>query len=278
MPVIEITELSDPRLADYAHQTDVALRKAGHNDGRGAAHGLYIAESALVLERALRAGHRPRSVLALGGTVDEAVALVGDGTAVFSGPGELLADLTGYALHRGLIAAMERPTLPTVEALLADARRIVILENVVDPTNVGAIFRSVAGIGADAVLVTARCSDPLYRRAIRVSMGTVLQVPWTRLPGTGDPGDWASTSALLAASGFHIAALALTDAAVGLREFARDAPERVALVLGAEGEGLTPEAIAAADTVVQIPMRHGIDSLNVAAAAAVAMYALALPE
>jgi tRNA G18 (ribose-2'-O)-methylase SpoU len=275
MPVIEISELNDPRLADYAHQTDVALKKAGHNDGRGADHGLYIAESALVLERALQAGHRPRSVLALGGAVAEAVALVGPEVSVFSGPGELLAELTGYALHRGLIAAMERPTLPTVDSLLADARRIVILENVADPTNVGAIFRSVAGIGADAVLVSPRCSDPLYRRAIRVSMGAVLQVPWTRLPGTGRPGDWAVARGLLEASGFHVAALALTDGAVSLRKFARDAPARVALVLGAEGEGLTPEAIAVADTVVQIPMRHGIDSLNVAAAAAVAMYALA---
>jgi tRNA G18 (ribose-2'-O)-methylase SpoU len=134
---------------------------------------------------------------------------------------------------------------------------------------VGAIFRSVAAIGADAVLVTPRCSDPFYRRAIRVSMGTVLQVPWTRT------GDWASTRELLTANGFHVAALALTDDAVSLREFAADAPEKVALVLGTEGEGLTAEAIAAADTVVQIPMAHGIDSLNVAATAAVAMYALA---
>jgi tRNA G18 (ribose-2'-O)-methylase SpoU len=263
MPVIEISDLSDPRLADFAHATDVLLK-----NGRGP-HGLYIAESALVLERALAAGHRPRSVLALGGTVEEAVALVGDDVPVFSGPSELLAELTGYILHRGLIASVHRPALSPPEELLADARRIVILENVVDPTNVGAIFRSVAAIGADAVLVTPRCSDPFYRRAIRVSMGTVLQVPWTRV------GDWPSTRELLTASGFHIAALALTDDAVSLRSFAVSTPERVALVLGTEGEGLTPEAIAAADTVVQIPMRHGIDSLNVAAAAAVAMFALA---
>jgi tRNA G18 (ribose-2'-O)-methylase SpoU len=263
MPVTMISDLSDPRLADFAHATDVLLK-----NGRGE-HGVYIAESALVLERALRAGHRPRAVLALGGTVDEAVALVGEDVPVFSGPGELLAELTGYILHRGLIACMQRPALAPPEELLADARRIVILENVVDPTNVGAIFRSVAAIGADAVLVTPRCSDPFYRRAIRVSMGTVLQVPWTRV------GDWASTRELLTASGFHIAALALTDEAVSLREFAATAPERVALVLGTEGDGLTPDAIAAADTIVQIPMRHGIDSLNVAAAAAVAMFALA---
>ncbi len=262
MPVITITDLADPRLADFSHQTDVALKKA-----RGTEHGLYIAESALVLERALRAGHRPRSVLALGPTVDEAVALVGPDVPVFSGPPQLLEQLTGYLLHRGLIASMHRPALPPVEQLLATARRVVILENVADPTNVGAIFRSVAGIGADAVLVTARCSDPFYRRAIRVSMGTVLQVPWTRI------GSWTEAREQLA--GFHIAALALSSDAVSLREFAATVPYRVALVLGAEGEGLTPEAIAAADTVVKIPMAHGIDSLNVAATAAVAMYALA---
>jgi len=258
VPVIPITDLSDPRLVDYSHQTDVALKKSGG--------GIYIAESALVLERALRAGHTPRSVLALGGTVDEAVALVGPDVPVFSGPPELLEQLTGYLLHRGLIAAMDRPPLPSPESLLEGARRVIILENVADPTNVGAIFRSVGAIGADAVLVTPRCSDPFYRRAIRVSMGTVLQVPWTRL------GDWTSTRELLTASGFHVAALALTPDAVSLRDFV--APERLALVLGAEGDGLTDEAIAAADTVVQIPMAHGIDSLNVGAAAAVAMWAL----
>ena len=258
MSVVPISELSDPRLADYSHQTDVALKKTGG--------GIYIAESALVLERALRAGHTPRSVLALGNTVDEAVALVGPDVPVFSGPPELLEQLTGYLLHRGLIAAMDRPPLPSPESLLAEARRVIILENVADPTNVGAIFRSVGAIGADAVLVTPRCSDPFYRRAIRVSMGTVLQVPWTRL------GDWTSTRELLTASGFHVAALALTPDAVSLRDFV--APEKLALVLGAEGDGLTDEAIAAADTVVQIPMAHGIDSLNVGAAAAVAMWAL----
>ena len=264
MPVIPITELSDPRLADYSHQTDVALKKA-----RSSEHGLYLAESALVLQRALRAGHVPRSVLALGASVEEAVSLVGDDVPVFSGPPERLEELTGYLLHRGLIASMHRPALPTAETLLKDARRVIVLENVVDPTNVGAIFRSVAGIGADAVLVTERCSDPFYRRAIRVSMGTVLQVPWTRL------GEWDVSAETLHGAGFHIAALALEPGAVALREFAASAPERVALVLGTEGEGLTREAIAVADTIVQIPMRHGIDSLNVAATAAVAMYALA---
>ncbi|TFB99694.1 TrmH family RNA methyltransferase [Cryobacterium mannosilyticum] len=263
MPVIEISDLSDPRLVDYAHLTDVALKKA-----RGTEHGLYIAESALVLQRALRAGHRPRSVLALGNTVDEARALVGEDVPVFVGPGELLAELTGYILHRGVIAAMHRPELPAPDVLLAGARRIVILENVSDPTNVGAIFRSAGAIGADAILVTPRCSDPFYRRAIRVSMGTVLQVPWTRV------GDWPSTRALLDRHGFHVAALALAEDAVSLRDFRGAEHERLALLLGAEGEGLTGDALATSDSIVQIPMKHGIDSLNVAAASAVAMWAL----
>ena len=262
--LVSISDLADPRLADYAHLTDVALKKSGGE------HGLYLAESLLVLQRALRAGHVPRSILALGSSVEEALeATAAFDVPVFAGPPELLEQLTGYLLHRGLIASMHRPELPSVSSLLATSQRVVILENVVDPTNVGAIFRSVAAIGADAVLVTPRCSDPFYRRAIRVSMGTVLQVPWTRT------GDWDALRAQLAAADFHVAALALTDDAVDLRAFAASAPKRVALVLGTEGDGLTPEAIAAADTVVQVPMRHGIDSLNVAAAAAVAMYALA---
>ena len=268
MALVEIADaddpvLGDPRLGDYARVTDVALRKA-----RGTEHGIYIAESTLVLERALRAGHTARSVLALPSWVDAARALVGEDVPIFTGPGEALADLTGYILHRGVIAAMNRPHLADPAALLRNARRVVVLENVADPTNVGAIFRSVGAIGADAVLVTPRCSDPFYRRAIRVSMGTVLQVPWTRV------GDWPSTRALLTASGFHIAALALTADAVRLRDFAASAPERLAIVLGAEGDGLTPEAIGAADTVIRIPMAHGIDSLNVAAASAVALWAL----
>ena len=264
MPVLEISDLSDPRLADYAHATDVALKKA-----RGTEHGLYLAESLLVFERALRAGHQPRSVLALGATVDDALDLLGDSDVpVFVGPGELLAELTGYVLHRGLIASMHRPALPDPDQLLEDARRVVILENVADPTNVGAIFRSAGAIGADAILVTPRCSDPFYRRAIRVSMGTVLQVPWTRV------GDWDDTRALLTRHGFHVAALALTPDAVSLRDVHSADHDRLALVLGAEGDGLTDAAIAASDSVVMIPMKHGIDSLNVAAASAVAMWAL----
>ncbi|MEO7006932.1 MAG: RNA methyltransferase [Terrimesophilobacter sp.] len=268
MAVVEIADAADPilqhpLLTDYARATDVALRKA-----RGTEHGIYIAESTLVLERALSAGHTPRSVLAVPGWVDAARSIVGDDVPIFTGPAGVLAELTGYVLHRGVIAAMNRPALPAAAALLENARCVVVLENVADPTNVGAIFRSVGAIGADAVLVTPRCADPFYRRAIRVSMGTVLQVPWTRV------GDWTSTRALLAASGFDIAALALTPDAVSLRDYAARAPAKLAIVLGAEGDGLTAEAIGAADTVIRIPMAHGIDSLNVAAASAVALWAL----
>ncbi|MFC4223976.1 TrmH family RNA methyltransferase [Lysinibacter cavernae] len=268
MSIIPIDSLADPRLTDFAHRTDVALKHDQKTE-----HGLYIAESALVLERALRAGHQPRAVLSLGGTTDEAQRLLAlhPETPVFTGPGELLAELTGYELHRGLIASLDRPPLPDPADLLRDSSLVVIIENVVDPTNVGAIFRSVGAIGADAVFVTERCSDPFYRRAIRVSMGTVLQVPWTRVPG------WAETRELLHANDFEIAALALTDDAVSLRDYAATiagSGKRVALVLGTEGAGLTPEAIEAADVVVQIPMKHGIDSLNVAAASAVAIWAL----
>jgi tRNA G18 (ribose-2'-O)-methylase SpoU len=260
VPLVEIDDLADPRLTDFAHRTDVDLR-------RGAGPALYLAESLLVLERALRAGHSPRAVLALGSSSADVLALLGSrDVPVFTGPDELLAGLTGYVLHRGVVASMERPPLADPASLLVGTRRVVVIDGVVDPTNVGAIFRSVAGIGADAVLVTPSTSDPFYRRAIRVSMGTVLQVPWTRAPG------WESLGATLHAAGFEVAALALTPQAVALRDYA--APERVALVLGTEGAGLGPEALEAADVHVQIPMRHGIDSLNVAAAAAVAMYAL----
>jgi tRNA G18 (ribose-2'-O)-methylase SpoU len=264
VPVIEIDDLDDPHLADFAHRTDVDLR-------RGDGPPMYIAESLLVLERALRAGHTPRAVLALGASVDEVLAVLGEAHAdvpVFTGAGELLAELTGYLLHRGVIASIDRPPLPDPGILIDGARRVVVIEDVADPTNVGAIFRSVAGIGADAVLVTPRCSDPLYRRAIRVSMGTVLQVPWTRAP------EWPELAPLLRYAGFEIAALALTPEAVALRDYAVRAPERVAIVLGAEATGLTAAALEASDVRVQIPMRHGVDSLNVAAAAAVAMYAL----
>ncbi|MDJ0335097.1 RNA methyltransferase [Salinibacterium sp. G-O1] len=264
MHVIHIDNLTDERLGDFANLTDVALRRRTEPAG-----GLYIAESPKVISRALAAGHRPRAVLVLQQWLDDLRPLLdGLDVPVFVGESELLESLTGFNLHRGALASMHRPPLTPVSDLLRDARRVVVLEDIVDHTNVGAIFRSVAGLGADAVLVTPRCADPLYRRSVRVSMGTVLQVPWTRLP------DWPDGATELRAAGFHIAALALADNARSLDEFAANAPERLAIVLGTEGDGLSRAALDAADTIVTIPMMHGVDSLNVASASAVALYAL----
>lgn len=262
--VIHIDDLTDARLGDFANLTDVALRRRTEPAG-----GLYIAESPKVISRALAAGHRPRAVLVLQQWLDGLRPLLdGIDVPVFVGEPELLEHLTGFNLHRGALASMHRPTLAPVPELLRDARRVVVLEDIVDHTNVGAIFRSVAALGADAVLVTPRCADPLYRRSVRVSMGTVLQVPWTRIA------DWPQGADDLRAAGFHIAAFALADGASSLDDFAASAPERVALVLGTEGDGLSRAALGAADTIVTIPMMHGVDSLNVASASAVALYAL----
>ncbi|WP_209560891.1 RNA methyltransferase [Frigoribacterium sp. PvP032] len=267
MRITRITDLDRPDLADYARLTDVALRRVSEPEG-----GLYIAESSKVIERALRAGHVPRSVLMTERWLADVEPLVADlDGEIFVGDAALLETLTGYHLHRGALAAMHRPELPSVESLLEGARRVVVLEDIVDHTNVGAIFRAVAGLGADAVLVTPRCADPLYRRSVRVSMGTVLQVPWTRLP------EWPLGAELLRDAGFEVAALALADDAVPLDEYAASAPERVALLLGTEGDGLSRDALRAADRVVTIPMLHGVDSLNVAAASAVALWALRVP-
>ncbi|GLI28903.1 rRNA methyltransferase [Agromyces rhizosphaerae] len=264
MRVQEVADPGHPLLGDYTDLTDVALRSA-----REPAEGLYIAESAKVIRRALAAGHRPRSVLLepkwLPDLQPELEPL--DVDVLVAAPA-LVEQVTGYRVHRGALAAMHRPVLADPAVLLADARTVVVLEDIVDHTNVGAVFRSVAGLGADAVLVTPRCADPLYRRSVRVSMGTVFQVPWTRV------GDWDETREVLHGAGFELAALALADDAVGLREYARARPERVAILLGAEGDGLSRRAVRAADAVVTIPMAHGVDSLNVAAAGAVALYAL----
>ncbi len=265
VPIVHIENLDLPGLADYSRLTDVALRRISEPAG-----GLYIAESSKVITRALAAGHRPRSVLVQEQWLPDVLPLLADwpDVPVYVGASSVLERLTGYNLHRGALAAMHRPDLASVHEVIRDARRIVILEDIVDHTNVGAIFRSVAGLGADAVLITPRCADPLYRRSVRVSMGTVLQVPWTRLP------EWSEAAPLLHQAGFHLAALALADDAVSLEQFAGNTPERLALILGAEGDGLSTQALAAADTVVTIPMLHGVDSLNVASASAVALYAL----
>jgi tRNA G18 (ribose-2'-O)-methylase SpoU len=255
---------ADGALRDYTDLTDVALRKV-----REPAEGIYIAESPKVIRRAVAAGHVPRSALVLAEKVDEVVhALDGFDCPVYLGSQEILQAIAGFHLHRGALASFERPALPTLATVLETARTVVICEDIVDHTNVGAIFRAVAGMGADAVLITPRCADPLYRRSIRVSMGAVFSVPWTRTL------DWPATRDALHEFGFHIAALALTDVSISLSEFARDRPERVALVLGTEGDGITDEAMNIVDSVVRIPMRSGVDSLNVASASAVALYAL----
>jgi tRNA G18 (ribose-2'-O)-methylase SpoU len=267
MQIERVRDAASDAVADYARLTDVALRST-HEP----AAGLYIAESAKVIRRAIDAGHRPRSVLMeekwLAGLEQ---TLEPYDIPVHLADADQLESITGYRVHRGALAAFERPRLPDPAELLEGARRVVVLEDIVDHTNVGAIFRSVAALGADAVFVTPRCADPLYRRSVRVSMGTVFQVPWTRLP------EWPEAERMLHTHGFSIAALALADHAVPLRELAADPPERLTLVLGAEGDGLSDRALAAADVVVTIPMAHGVDSLNVAAAAAVALYALGEP-
>jgi tRNA G18 (ribose-2'-O)-methylase SpoU len=266
VPVIPIDSLDRPELADYAGLTDVAMRRLLEPAG-----GLYLAESGKVIERAVAAGHRPRSVLLQQKWLADLEWIVErfPEVPVFVADDALLERLTGFAMHRGALAAMHRPVLPEPRQLLQDARTVVILEDIVDHTNVGAAFRSAAGLGADAVLITPRCADPLYRRSVRVSMGTVLQVPWTRI------GEWAEAAPMLHDAGFTIAALALGENSVPLPEFTRALPERVAVVLGTEGDGLSRRALAAADVAVEIPMLHGVDSLNVAAAGAVALYALA---
>jgi tRNA G18 (ribose-2'-O)-methylase SpoU len=265
MQVIPIDDADDDRLADYRDLTDVALRRVLEPEG-----GLYIAESAKVIARAVRAGHRPRSVLLQEKWLGDVAEILADlpEVPVYLVSSDVAEATTGYVVHRGALAAMHRPSTASVAEIVRDARRVVVLEDIVDHTNVGAIFRAAAGLGADAVLISPRCADPLYRRSVRVSMGTVFQVPWTRLP------EWPEARGILHDLGFHLAALALADEAVTLDAFAASAPERVALMLGAEGDGLSRHALAAADTVVTIPMAGGVDSLNVAAASAVAMWEL----
>jgi tRNA G18 (ribose-2'-O)-methylase SpoU len=264
MNIVPIDDLDSADLRDYRKLTDVSLRRLSEP-----ADGLYIAESAKVIERALRAGHRPRSVLTGEKWLAEIEQILGDSDApIYVAAPELLESITGFSMHRGALASMERPPLAPVEDVLAGASRIVVLEDIVDHTNVGAVFRSAAGIGADAVLISPRCADPFYRRSVRVSMGTVFQVPWTRLP------DWPEGADILKSLGFHLAALALSTDAVSLDDFAASAPEKVALILGTEGNGLSRAALREADTTVTIPMFGGVDSLNVAAASAVALYAL----
>lgn len=270
MNLVEITSLENAELDVYARLTEAQLRNRLEPE-----KGVFIAESPKVIVRALDAGMQPLSLLMARSHLEECAELIaacGD-VPVYTGDDVMLEDLTGFKLTRGVLCAMRRPQLPTVEELLCDARRVAVLEGIVDHTNVGAIFRSAAALDVDAVLVTPTCCDPLYRRAVRVSMGTVFQVPWTRV-GV-DAGDWPETGMkCLHELGFKTAALALSDESVSLDDAALNAEEKLAMIFGTEGDGLALATIARCDYTVRIPMAHGVDSLNVAAASAVAFWQL----
>ena len=238
--------------------------------------GLFIAESPNVILRALDGGYEPVSLLMerkhIEGQAREVVARCGD-VPLYTAPLSVLTELTGFPLTRGVLCAMRRRPLPSLETVLEGARRIAVLEDIMNPTNVGAIFRSAAALGMDAVLLTPSCSDPLYRRAVRVSMGTVFQIPWTHIGE--ELTDWPQPGLeRLRALGFRTAAMALREDAVSLDDPALMAEEKLAIVLGTEGEGLADGTIADCDYTVRIPMSHGVDSLNVAAASAVAFWQL----
>ena len=259
----------------YAHQREVLLL-----DWPGYPQGLFIGESANVIERAMDAGITPVSFFLEAKWLEKTRPLLEkawrmDGSIpVFVGTHQQFRTVTTYEITRGALAAFPRPALPEVKSLLANARRVAVLEDVANYTNIGAIFRSAAALGIDAVLVTPSCHDPYYRRAARVSMGTVFQVPWTRI-GSGANGAWAIEGIpLLQSLGFTVAALALTHGAIPLDDPALKRCDRLALVLGTEGYGLAESTIAACDHAVIIPMQHGVDSLNVAAASAVAFWEL----
>ena len=265
MTIHYLESANDPRVSDYTRLTDVHLRKL-----REPAEGMYIAESSRVLRRALAAGHQPRSFFLAEKWLEDLrdVLDAHPDVPAFIGKAALLEEITGFHLHRGAMAAMHRPAPVPLPELLAGARRVAVLEDIVDHTNVGAIFRSAAALGIDAVLVSPRCGDPLYRRSVRVSMGTVFQVPWARLDS------WPDDLQVLKDHGFEVAALELTADAQDVDVVAARNPDKLALVLGTEGAGMSAETLAAVDLAVKIPMRNGVDSLNVAAASAVAFWEL----
>lgn len=268
--VIPINDFSAPELDVYARLTENQLLFRGQPE-----KALFVAESPVVIERALDAGCVPVSFLMetkhVTGKGSAIIARCGD-VPVYAAELDVLTQLTGFHLTRGMLCAMRRPALPTVEELCRNARRVAVLENVMNPTNIGAIFRSAAALGMDAVLLTSAGSDPLYRRAVRVSMGTVFQIPWTYLPQ-----DIPYTDCLREL-GFKTAAMALRDDSLSIADLRLTAEERLAIVLGTEGDGLASDTIAACDYTVRIPMSHGVDSLNVAAASAVAFYQLGRTE
>ena len=269
--IIEITDFTAPELDVYARLTEAQLLNREEP-----AKGLFIAESPKVIERALDAGCQPVSLLMERKHIDsqakDVIARCGD-IPVYTSSLEILTKLTGFQLTRGVLCAMRRPELPDVETVVKDARRIVILENVMNPTNVGAIFRSAAALGMDAVLLTPGCSNPLYRRAARVSMGTVFQIPWTFIGS--DMADWPGPGMKkLEELGFKTAAMALRDDSVSIDDPKLMEEDKLAIILGSEGDGLTNTTIADCDYTVRIPMYHDVDSLNVAAASAVAFWQL----
>lgn len=269
--IIEITSLSAPELDVFARLTEAQLRNRLEPE-----KGVFIAESPKVIVRALDAGFRPVSFLMEWRhiTGDAAPLLARcPGVPVYTAERAVLSALTGYELTRGVLCAMRRPQYPSVETLCKDVRRVAVLENIVDSTNIGAIFRSAAALGVGAILVTPSCCDPLCRRAARVSMGTVFQVPWTQIGETA--ADWPEGGLhRLHALGFKTAAMALSDRSVPIDDAQVMNEPRLAIVLGTEGDGLLPQTIAACDYTVRIPMSHGVDSLNVAAASAVAFWQL----
>ena len=267
---IKITDFMAPELDVYARLTENQLLNRAHPE-----EGMFIAESPKVIERALDAGCIPVSLLMetkhVQGEAKEMIERCGD-IPVYTAEFDVLTKLTGFALTRGALCAMYRPKLRTPQEICRDARRIAVLENVVNPTNVGAIFRSAAALNMDAVLLTPACSDPLYRRAIRVSMGTVFQIPWTYI---GEKAvDWSNDMGQLRQMGFQTVAMALREDSLGIDDKRLHAVDKLAILLGNEGEGLADETLAQCDYTVRIPMSHGVDSLNVAAASAVAFYEL----
>ncbi|MGW1147891.1 TrmH family RNA methyltransferase [Streptomyces sp. NPDC002454] len=262
--LITVEDADDPRLRDYTALTDVELRRR-----REPAEGLFIAEGEKVIRRALDAGYAMRSMLLSSKWVDAMRDVIDELPApVYAVTPELAERVTGYHVHRGALASMARTPLPSAGHLLSTARRVVVMESVNDHTNIGAIFRSAAALGMDAVLLSPDCADPLYRRSVKVSMGAVFSVPYARL----EP--WPHALETVREAGFDLLALTPDATAVTLDTAAPHRRERVALMLGAEGTGLSPRALRAADERVRIPMAHGVDSLNVGAAAAVAFYAV----
>jgi tRNA G18 (ribose-2'-O)-methylase SpoU len=257
-----ITDPDDERIADYRALTDVELRTRWEPP-----HGLFIAEGELVLRRAIRAGYPPRSFLVDAKRVDQLTGLP-SGVPVYAGAPAVLAQTTGFHVHRGILASFHRRDLPSADEVLAEARRVVVLEDINNHTNIGAVFRGAAALGVDAVLLSPTCADPLYRRSVRVSMGEVFAIPYAKL----EP--WPDGLQRVRDAGFSLLAMTPAADAVPLHRLDAGARTRAALLLGAEGPGLSRHALAASDVRVSLPMRRGVDSLNVAAAAAVAFWEL----